>query len=69
MASDADQLSGQTPNALGGFHWFLGRVERPSLRVPDTESGRGRDAISLAQRGHRVVGVENGWGLVADEPK
>lgn len=61
MGTDYDRLFGETPDALGAptreiVAFFEARGA--GLRVLDVGCGQGRDALLLARRGHRVVGVD-----------
>ncbi len=62
MAYDYDKLYGDTPNALGGpatlFTTFFDAFDQQNARVLDVGCGQGRDALFVARRGHRVVGVD-----------
>jgi len=62
MAYDYDKLYGKTPNALGPptslFVAFFDRFDRQDTRVLDVGCGQGRDALFIARKGHRVVGVD-----------
>jgi len=62
MAYDYDKLYGDTPNALGDpaalFTAFFDAFEQRNARVLDVGCGQGRDALFIARRGHRVVGVD-----------
>jgi SAM-dependent methyltransferase len=62
MTYDYDKLYGETPEALGApnavFAAFFDRWDRVGARVLDVGCGQGRDALAIARRGHRVVGVD-----------
>lgn len=62
MAYDYDALYKTTPNALGEptqvFVDFFEAQTGQSLRVLDIGCGQGRDALFIARKGHRVVGVD-----------
>ncbi len=62
MAYDYDKLYGTTRDALGPatavFVDFFNRYERQNARVLDVGCGQGRDAVFIAKRGHRVLGVD-----------
>jgi 2-polyprenyl-3-methyl-5-hydroxy-6-metoxy-1,4-benzoquinol methylase len=62
MAYNYDELYGKTPNALGEptaiFVDFFDRFLLENARVLDVGCGQGRDALFIARRGHRVVGVD-----------
>lgn len=62
MAYDYDKLYGETRDALGApsdvFVAFFEGYERRNARVLDVGCGQGRDALFIARRGHRVVGVD-----------
>ncbi len=62
MTYDYDKLYGETRDALGeptsNFVNFFDRLERQDVRVLDVGCGQGRDAIFIARKGHRVVGVD-----------
>ncbi|MCB1515997.1 MAG: class I SAM-dependent methyltransferase [Hyphomicrobiaceae bacterium] len=63
MAYDYDRLYASTPNALGRptdvIERFFDDLNHRQLRVLDVGCGQGRDAIFIARKGHRVVGVDN----------
>ena len=62
MTYDYDKLYGKTPDALGApttvFIEFFNQFERENVRVLDVGCGQGRDALFIARKGHRVVGVD-----------
>ena len=62
MAYDYDKLYGETRDALGEptaiFVDFFDQLERQDVRVLDVGCGQGRDAVFIARKGHRVVGVD-----------
>jgi SAM-dependent methyltransferase len=62
MAYDYDKLYGETRDALGEptaiFVDFFDQLEQQGVRVLDIGCGQGRDAIFIARKGHRVVGVD-----------
>ncbi|GAB5449478.1 class I SAM-dependent methyltransferase [Gymnodinialimonas sp.] len=62
MAYDYDKLYGETRDALGEptpiFTDFFDRFEKQNARILDVGCGQGRDAIFIARKGHRVVGVD-----------
>ena len=62
MSYDYDKLYGETAHALGEptavFEDFFDRFETQGARVLDVGCGQGRDALFIARRGHRVVGVD-----------
>lgn len=62
MAFDYDKLYGESRDALGKptalFVSFFEQLERQNARILDVDCGQGRDAIFIARRGHRVVGVD-----------
>ena len=62
MAYDYDKLYGETRDALGQptpvFVDFFDRFERDDSRILDVGCGQGRDALFIARKGHRVVGVD-----------
>lgn len=62
MAYDYDRLYGETRNALGNptpvFMDFFDRFDRDQASVLDVGCGQGRDALFIARRGYRVVGVD-----------
>jgi len=62
MAYDYDKLYGETPDALGKpssmFVDFFDQLDQQNVRVLDVGCGQGRDALFIARRGHRVVGVD-----------
>lgn len=62
MAYDYDKLYGETRDALGEpasiFVDFFDRLDQQNVRVLDVGCGQGRDAIFIARKGHRVVGVD-----------
>ena len=62
MAYDYDKLYGETRDALGEptsiFVDFFDQLEHQNVRVLDVGCGQGRDAIFIARKGHRVVGVD-----------
>jgi SAM-dependent methyltransferase len=62
MAYDYDKLYGESRNALGQptrvFIDFFDQLDQQNLRVLDVGCGQGRDAIFIARKGHRVVGVD-----------
>jgi len=62
VACDHDKLFGDTRDALGAptpvLVDFPDGLDRETLRVLDVGCGQGRDAIFIARKGHRVVGVD-----------
>ncbi len=62
MAYDYDKLYGETRDALGKptsvFVDFFVQLDQQNVRVLDIGCGQGRDAIFIARKGHRVVGVD-----------
>ncbi|WP_282022203.1 class I SAM-dependent methyltransferase [Ruegeria faecimaris] len=62
MAYNYDKLYGETRNALGQptsvFVKFFDQLDQHNVRVLDVGCGQGRDAIFIANLGHRVVGVD-----------
>ena len=62
MAYDYDKLYGETRDALGEptaiFVKFFDQLEQHDVRVLDVGCGQGRDAVFIARKGHRVVGVD-----------
>ena len=62
MAYDYDKLYGETRDALGEptaiFVDFFDQLEQQNVRVLDVGCGQGRDAVFIARKGHRVVGVD-----------
>ncbi|MEJ6388078.1 class I SAM-dependent methyltransferase [Gymnodinialimonas ulvae] len=62
MTYDYDELYGETRDALGEptsiFVDFFDRLEQQDVLVLDVGCGQGRDAIFIARKGHRVVGVD-----------
>jgi len=62
MTCDYNKLYGETRDALGEptsiFVDFFDRLEHQDVRVLDVGCGQGRDAIFIATKGHRVVGVD-----------
>ncbi len=62
MAYDYNKLYGETPDALGEpntiFVNFFDQFEGDQARVLDIGCGQGRDALFIARRGHKVVGVD-----------
>lgn len=62
MAYDYDKLYGETRDALGEptarIVGFFDSYEVEGARILDVGCGQGRDALFLARRGHRVVGVD-----------
>ncbi len=62
MGTDYDRLYRDTPDALGpptaAFVGFFDRFGTARARVLDLGCGQGRDALFIARRGHRVVGVD-----------
>lgn len=62
MTYDYDKLFGETRDALGEptsiFVDFFDQLEQKDVRVLDVGCGQGRDAIFIARKGHRVVGVD-----------
>lgn len=62
MAFNYDKLYSETPDALGQptqvLVDFFDQFERDDARVLDVGCGQGRDALFIAARGHRVVGVD-----------
>ncbi|HEY8596216.1 MAG TPA: class I SAM-dependent methyltransferase [Devosiaceae bacterium] len=62
MSFDYDKLYGETRDALGPptqvFLDFFERFDGQNARVLDVGCGQGRDALFIARRGHRVVGMD-----------
>jgi SAM-dependent methyltransferase len=62
MAYNYDKLYSETPDALGKptqvFVDFFDQYEREDARILDVGCGQGRDALFMAEHGHRVVGVD-----------
>ncbi|GKY87646.1 class I SAM-dependent methyltransferase [Sinisalibacter aestuarii] len=62
MSYDYDKLYGEKREALGPptpvFVEFFDRYRPENARVLDLGCGQGRDALFIARRGHRVVGVD-----------
>ena len=62
MAYDYDKLYGETRDALGQptaiFVDFFDELKQQEVRVLDVGCGQGRDAVFIARKGHRVVGVD-----------
>ena len=62
MAYDYDKLYGETRDALGQptpiFVEFFEHLDQQDAHVLDVGCGQGRDAIFIARKGHRVVGVD-----------
>ena len=62
MAYDYDKLYGKTRDALGlptsVFVDFFDQLDQKNLSVLDIGCGQGRDALFIARKGHRVVGVD-----------
>ena len=62
MAYDYDKLYGETRDALGlptsVFVDFFEQLDQKNLRVLDIGCGQGRDALFIARKEHRVVGVD-----------
>jgi SAM-dependent methyltransferase len=62
MAFDYDKLYAEQPDALGPptqvFVDFFDGFELKPARILDVGCGQGRDAVFLAEMGHRVVGVD-----------
>lgn len=62
MSYDYDKLYGETRDALGQptqvLVDFFDQLDRQGLRVLDVGCGQGRDAIFIARKGHRVVGID-----------
>jgi len=62
MTYDYNKLYGETRDALGQptsiFVEFFDDFEQNNARVLDVGCGQGRDALFIARRGHRVVGVD-----------
>lgn len=62
MAYDYDKLYGETRDALGKptsvFVDFFDQLDQRNVCVLDVGCGQGRDAIFIARKGHRVVGVD-----------
>lgn len=62
MAYDYDKLYGETHEALGQptaiFVDFFDQLEQQEAHVLDVGCGQGRDALFIARKGHRVVGVD-----------
>jgi 2-polyprenyl-3-methyl-5-hydroxy-6-metoxy-1,4-benzoquinol methylase len=62
MSYDYDKLYGETRDALGQptaiFVDFFDQLDQQNVRVLDVGCGQGRDAVFIAQKGHRVVGVD-----------
>ncbi|APG46000.1 class I SAM-dependent methyltransferase [Phaeobacter porticola] len=62
MVYNYDKLYAETPDALGdpspAFVQFFNQDAGEGLRILDLGCGQGRDALFIARRGHRVVGVD-----------
>jgi 2-polyprenyl-3-methyl-5-hydroxy-6-metoxy-1,4-benzoquinol methylase len=62
MGCDYDKLYGETRDALGppaaATVDFFDQYERRNAPVLDVGCGQGRDAVFIARRGQRVVGVD-----------
>lgn len=62
MAYNYDRLYGETRDALGQptsiFVDFFDQFDQQDVRVLDVGCGQGRDALFIARKGHRVVGVD-----------
>lgn len=62
MAYDYDKLYGETRDALGQptsiFVDFFDQLDQQDARVLDVGCGQGRDALFIARKGHRVVGMD-----------
>ena len=62
MPYNYDKLYGEMPDALGPpsdvFVKFFDSYPKQAARVLDIGCGQGRDALFIARRGHRVVGVD-----------
>jgi len=62
MSYNYDKLYGETRDALGAptsiFVDFFDQFDRTNVRVLDVGCGQGRDAIFIARKDHRVVGVD-----------
>jgi 2-polyprenyl-3-methyl-5-hydroxy-6-metoxy-1,4-benzoquinol methylase len=70
MTYDYDKLYGETRDALGAptsiFVDFFDQLEQQDVRVLDVGCGQGRDAIFIARKGHRVVGVDISKNGISD---
>ncbi|MFS4580985.1 class I SAM-dependent methyltransferase [Phaeobacter sp. C3_T13_0] len=70
MAYNYDKLYGETPDALGDpspvFMQFFNQHSDTDLRVLDVGCGQGRDALFIARKGHRVVGVDTSTNGIRD---
>lgn len=62
MTYNYEKLYSQTPNALGEptsvFVDFFDTHPLKNIRLLDVGCGQGRDALFIARKGHRVVGVD-----------
>ncbi len=62
MAYNYDKLYGETRDVLGAptpiFVGFFDHYTISNARVLDFGCGQGRDALFIARRGHRVLGVD-----------
>ncbi|MCG8636622.1 MAG: class I SAM-dependent methyltransferase [Desulfobacterales bacterium] len=65
LSQDTDLASRKTPAIESTVNWILGRVPENPLDILDLGCGPGLYTERLAQRGHRVTGVDFSSGSIA----